>query len=74
MMTDDFKWQHRPTGMRHLGEYPIVRQPDGSWVLSDAVTGKVIQRYKPQSFRAARLRRKALMAGVSVNRARGLPE
>lgn len=57
---------------RHLGEYPIIRQADGSWHLYHGE--KLIQRYRPQAFRAARLRRKALMAGISVNQARGLPE
>jgi hypothetical protein len=59
---------------RHLSSYPLVRQSDGSWVLSEAVTGKVIAHYQPKSFRAARLRRKALLAGVTVKQARGLPE
>lgn len=58
---------------RHLGEYRIVAlSPKGPWTVVESATGnRVGGPYKV--FRNAWQKRKALIAGVDVRTARGLP-
>jgi hypothetical protein len=56
---------------RHLSEFRIEKADGGSWIVVEAATGKQLGRYK--TFRGAFIKRKALIAGVPYNRARGLP-
>lgn len=56
---------------RHLGDYRIVGTPRGPWTVVDRSGATVAGPYKV--FRNAWQKRKALIAGTTVARAKGLP-